>query len=163
MDSDDYEAASASSGEIPPFREASSPVSSLSDSWSDIMATIELNLYDDLAEVEKKQRVTTPVSGIPDSRTESEKKACSTPSVMYGLPSKERETKLKGSDGRSVFKSLTEESEVKAEEVSDPTCNMKDSAVSGPCTVQLSPLPTVSCRITPTGETVLSFQWESSK
>ena len=94
-DSDDYEAASTSSGEIPPFREASSPVSSLSDSWSDILATIELNLYDDLAEVEKQQRVTTPASG--------------------------------------------------------------------PCTVQLSPLPTVSCRITPTGETVLSFQWESSK
>ena len=78
-------------------------------------------------------------------------------------PSKEGETRLKGSDGRSVFNSLAEESEVNAEEVSDPTCNIEDSAASGPCTVQLSPLPTVSCRITPTGETVLSFQWESSK
>ena len=151
-DSDDYEAASASSGEIPPFREASSPVSSLSDSWSDIMATIELNLYDDLAEVEKKQRVSTPVTGIPDSRIESEREAYLTPSAMYGPLSEEEETKLKGSDGRSVFNSLADESEVKAEEVSDPTCNIKDLAVSRPCTVQLSPLPTVSCRITPTGE-----------
>ena len=162
-DSDDYEAASTSSGEIPPFREASSPVSSLSDSWSDIMATIELNLYDDLAEVEKKQRVSTPVTGIPDSRIESEREAYLTPSAMCGPLSEEEETKLKGSDGRSVFNSLADESEVKAEEVSDPTCNIKDLAVSRPCTVQLSPLPTVSCRITPTGETVLSFQWESSK
>ena len=37
---------------------------------------------------------------------------------------------------------------------------MKDSADSKTLMVKLSPFPTVSCKITPTGETILSFQWE---
>ena len=91
---------------------------------------------------------------------ESEGEACSAPSARAGPPPKKEEANPKGGDDFSVFNSLAQESENTAEEVSDPTCNMKDSADSKTLMVKLSPFPTVSCRITPTGETILSFQWE---
>ena len=78
------------------------------------------------------------------------------------LPKKE-EAKLRGGGDKSVFTSLTKEPDNTAEEVSDLTCNLKDSADSGTLTVKLSPFQTVSCRITPTGETILSFQWGTPK
>ena len=81
---------------------------------------------------------------------------------MERSPPKKKEPNLKGGDGLSVFNSLTRESENKVKEISDPICNMKDSAESEPLTVKLSPFPAVSCRITPTGDTVLSFQWEAN-
>ena len=149
-------------------KRVSSEVSSLSDSWSDIMVMIELNLEEDLAEVEKvkQQEKTKSLSankGIPDSGFESDGKARSAPSVMSGPPPIKEGAKLKGGDDQSVFNSLARESKNTAEEVGDPTCNIKDSADSESSTVRLSPFPTVSCRITPTGETILSFQWGTPK
>ena len=146
-------------------KRVSSEVSSLSDPWSDIMVMIELNLEEDLAEVEKvkqqeKIKSLSATKGIPDSGLESEEKACSAPSAMSGPPPIKEGAKLKGGDDQSVFNSLARESKNTAEEVGDPTCNIVDSADSEPFTVRLSPFPTVSCRITPTGETILSFQWE---
>ena len=79
---------------------------------------------------------------------------------MSGPPPIKEGAKLKGGDDQRVFNSLARESKNTAEEVGDPTCNIVDSADSEPFTVRLSPFPTVSCRITPTGETILSFQWE---
>ena len=110
-----------------------SPVSSISDSWSDKMAMIELNLEEDLVEVEKtkqqkKIKSLSTTKGITDSGLESEEEVCSTPSAMKGPPPKKEEAKLKGGDDQSMFTSLTKEPENTAEEVSDPTYNIKDSA-----------------------------------
>ena len=44
-------------------------------------------------------------------------------------------------------------------EVGDSTCNRRVSANAAKYTVRLPPYPTVSCRITPTGDTLLNFQW----
>ena len=147
-------------------KRVSSPVSSLSGSWSDIIGLFDLECEEDLAEVEPQEKekplgkVTNEKQGILDSGMESEGEACSAPSARAGPPPKKEEANPKGGDDQSVFTSLTKELKNTAEEVSDPTCNIEDSADSDHLTVKLSPFPTVSCRITPTGETILSFQWE---
>ena len=79
---------------------------------------------------------------------------------MKGPPSKEEEADLQGGGG--VFTPLATESKITAEEVSDPTFNMKDSADSESLTVRLSPFPAVSCRTTLNGEIILSFHWEAN-
>ena len=139
-----------------------SHVNSLSDSWSDIMAMIALNLNEDLAKVEEvkqkeKFKSLSVTKGIPDSGLESEGEACSAPSVMVGPPPMKKEAKLRCGDDQIVFTSLTKESNNSAEEVSDTTCNLEDSADPGSLTVKLSPFPNVGCRITLTGDTILSF------
>ena len=65
------------------------PVSSLSDSWSEIMADIELNLDKDLARIdragqEERSRFFSETRGVPDSGLESEGEACSAPSAKEG-------------------------------------------------------------------------------
>ena len=82
---------------------------------------------------------------------------------MAGPNPKKEEAKLKGGDDQSVFTSLAKESKNISEEVSDRTSNWEDSADSEVLTVWWPPFPTVSCRITPTGETILSFQWGTNK
>ena len=79
-------------------KRVNSPVSSLSDSWSDIMAEIELNLDEDLNRIdragqEEKNRFLGVTKGVPDSGLESEGEACSAPSAMAGpLQRKRRPT-----------------------------------------------------------------------
>ena len=166
-DSDDYEEEDYSFQPKLLVRKANSPVNSLSGSWSDILAGIELNIEEDLAEVEEekqsKLKLPSNTQGIPDSDLESEQEACSAPSAMDGPPPIKEEAELQGGDDKSVFNPLAEESKNTAEEVSDPTCNQEDSAKAEPFTVQLSPIPTLSCKITPTGATILSFQWDANK
>ena len=138
---------------------------SLSDSWSDSMGIVELHCDENIDEVEfvENLKLTEKViHGITDSGLESEGEACSAPPAKIGPPPKE-EAKPQGGGAQSVFNSLTAESENSAEEVSNPTCNKKDPANTESLTVRLCPFPTVSCRITPTGETILSFQWETNK
>ena len=66
-----------------------------------------------------------------------------------------------GGDETSVFPHLAPEPERLAMEVEDPTCNSQVPADTVGHIVRLPPYPTVSCRITPTGETLLSFQWKN--
>ncbi|MCG8621583.1 MAG: hypothetical protein MJE68_06225, partial [Proteobacteria bacterium] len=81
--------------------------------------------------------------------------------VVYTLPRvTEICTNPEGGES-SVLANLIEESDGQAAEAPAFPCNPKvtipvTSSVSG-----LSPLPTVSCRVTPTGETLFSLQWES--
>ena len=71
------------------------------------------------------------------------------------------ELQKQGGDETSVFTHLAPEPERVAMEAEVPTCNSKLSAEAVGYTVRLPPYPTVSCRITPTGETLLSFQWNN--
>ena len=66
-----------------------------------------------------------------------------------------------GGDETSVFPYLALEPERVAMEVEGPPCNSQVLADTVEHIVRLPPYPTVSCRITPTGETLLSFQWKN--
>ena len=66
-----------------------------------------------------------------------------------------------GGDETSVFPYLAREPERVAMEVEGPTCNSQVPADTVGHIVRLPSYPTVSYRITPTGETLLSFQWNS--
>lgn len=63
-------------------------------------------------------------------------------------------------DEQSVFANLASQLEGLAAEAETSSCNLKVIAPPAQSSVRLPPCPSVSCRITPTGETVLSLQWE---
>ena len=47
-----------------------------------------------------------------------------------------------------------------AKEATSPTCNSKELAPSVTHTVRLPSFPTVSCRVTPSGDATPNLQWE---
>ena len=170
-DSDDYEEEESppkvkqSKGLLACSEVLSDDEDSLSDSWIALAMTEVDKAEEDYDQWVKRTKVlveasnSTALKGIPDSGCESEE-ACSAPSARNGPPPDgKEEAKPKGGDELSVFANLALESEGTAEEDGNPTCNLKDSDETEPLTVPLSPFPAVSCRITPTGETILSFQW----
>ena len=97
-----------------------------------------------------------PLKG-PDGQEDS------TPTAQVGLPlpvGTEESSPIDG-DKTSVFANLAEESEGLAVEAETPPCNPEESAQAVSPTVRPFPLPSVSCKITPTGEATFSLQWGS--
>ena len=105
----------------------------------------------------------TALKGIPGPLEEPDGQEDSAPAAMmvYPLPRLVEEYTLKGGDEKSVFANLAEESDGSAAEVGIPTCNSKEEAPAASTPAGLPSFPSVSCKITPTGETVFSLQWDN--
>ena len=89
-------------------------------------------------------------------------KACVTPFAKDLLPPPRIMEELQQSqqgDEISVFTNLVVP-EGLAKEATSPTCNPKELAPSVTHTVRLPSYPTVSCRVTPSGDATLNLQWE---
>ena len=99
------------------------------------------------------QSESTALKGIPGPLEEPDGQEDSTPAAPQGLFLLEEveEPSLKDDDEQSVFADLAQRLDESAAEVIVP------AALSS---VRLPPFPAVSCKITPTGETIFSLQWE---
>ena len=135
------------------------------DSWLEHLEYPEPTWEEEIARVEEQIRNSpcTALKGIPDSMQEPDKEEPSPPIAKSRIPPPRimEELQKQGCDETSVFTHLAPEPERVAMEAEAPTCNSKVPAEAVGYTVRLSPYPTVSCRITPTGETLLSFQWNN--
>ena len=133
------------------------------DSWLEAMQISELTWEQDIERVEAqiKNDSSTALKGIPGSLGEPTKRHCSTPSVGRELPNPKimEQFSEQGGDESNVFSTLAPEPEGVAEEPEQSTCNSQVSAKTVSYAVRLPPYLSVSCRITPTGETILNFQW----
>ena len=119
-------------------------------------------------EVEKVKKTiaksgSTALKGIPGPLGEPDGQEDSTPAAMmvYPLPRLVEECTPQGGDEQSVFANLAEESDGLAAEVGIPTWNSKVEAQAALTPAGLPSFPSVSCKITPTGETVFSLQWDN--
>ena len=103
----------------------------------------------------------TALKGIPGPLDVPDEKEDSTPAaqVVYPLPRIAEVYNPLDGDDLSVFASLTEGSAGLAAEDQPSPCNKELAASTAPSAVELPPHPTVSCRITPTGEASFSLQW----
>ena len=110
-----------------------------------------------------KNGTSTYLKGIPFPIQEPDKDESSSPIAQCEVPPPRimEGVQRQGGDETSVFPHLAPEPESGAMEVEGPTCNSQVPADTVGHIVRLPPYPTVSCRITPTGETLLSFQWNN--
>ena len=104
----------------------------------------------------------TALQGIPGPLEEPDGQEDLVPAarMVYLLPRPVEECTPQGGDEKSVFANLAEESDGLAAEMSIPTCNSKVEAQAALPPAGLPSFPSVSCKITPTGETVFSLQWD---
>jgi len=70
-----------------------------------------------------------------------------------------KELSIKEGGETSVFTNLAEKSEGMVAEADASACNLKVLAQTVE-SVRLPPHPSVSCRITPTGDAILNLQWK---
>ena len=104
----------------------------------------------------------TALKGIPGPLEEPDGQEDSIPAAQVVHPLARVVEMCPGKDGdeSSVFANLTEELDGPAAEAQTSPCNSKVIAQTNPSTVRLPPFPTVSCKITPTGDTIFSLQWD---
>ena len=104
----------------------------------------------------------TALKGIPGPLEEPDGQEDSIPAaqVVHPLPRVVEMYPGKDGDESSVFANLTKELDGPAAEAQTSPCNSKVTAQTNPSTVRLPPFPTVSCKITPTGDTSFSLQWD---
>ena len=104
----------------------------------------------------------TALKGIPGPLKEPNGQEDSIPAaqVVHPLPRVVEMCPGKDGDESSVFANLTKELDGPAAEAQTSPCNSKVIAQTNPSTVRLPPFPTVSCKITPTGDTIFSLQWD---
>ena len=97
--------------------------------------------------------------GITDQETGSDVNGNSTPATKVNcvLPRRAEQFQNNGGGETSVFTNLAVESEGLAAEAEFPACNLKVPAPSVDYIVELPPCPTVSCRITPEGDTTFNL------
>ena len=109
-----------------------------------------------------KKSGSTALKGIPGPLEEPDGQEDSVPAaqVVYPLPRIAEVCPGKDGDELSVFANLTEELDGSATEAQTSPCNTKGVAQLVSPTVRPSPLPTVSCKVTPTGEVTFSLQWD---
>ena len=98
----------------------------------------------------------TALKGVPPRIAEAYQE-----SPVAGDPQEEEPCPSGNGDGPNVFEPLAPRSESVVGD-SDNLCKCNSTGVAEH-TVQLVPNSTVSCRITPTGEAFLHFQWSPSK
>ena len=104
----------------------------------------------------------TALKGIPGPLEEPDGQEDSIPAaqVVHPLPRVVEMCPDKDGDESSVFANLTRELDGPVAEAQTSPCNSKVIAQTNPSTVRLPPFPTVSCKITPTGDTSFSLQWD---
>ena len=104
----------------------------------------------------------TALKGIPGPLEEPDGQEDSIPAaqVVHPLPRVVEMCPGKDGDESSGFANLTKELDGPAAEAQASPCNSKVIAQTNPSTVRLPPFPTVSCKITPTGDTIFSLQWD---
>ena len=117
-----------------------------------------------IREVERQiaQSSSTALKGIPGPLEEPDGQEDLTPAAPKDLPLPEEVEKplVKNDDEQSVFASLAQRLDESAAEAESFPCNSKVIVQTALSSVRLPPFPAVSCKITPTGETVFSLQWE---
>ena len=108
------------------------------------------------------QSSNTALKEIPGPLEEPDGQEDLTPAAPKGLflPKEVEEPSVTEDDEQSVFASLAQRLDESAAEAESPPCNSKVIAPPALSSVRLPPFPIVSCRITPTGETIFSLQWE---
>ena len=104
----------------------------------------------------------TALKGIPGPLKEPDGQEDSIPAAQVVHPLPRVVEMCPGNDGDelSVFVNLTKELDGAAAEAQTSPCNSKVIAQTNPSTVRLPPFPTVSCKITPTGDAIFSLQWD---
>ena len=112
-------------------------------------------------ELNDLSKVKPASEGISDKEVGSDVNGNSTPAAKVNcvLPRIAEQSQDNGGGETSVFANLAVESEGLAAEAELPACNTKVPAPPVDCTVKLPPYPTVSCRITPDGDTTFNLQW----
>ena len=117
-----------------------------------------------IREVERQiaQSSNTALKGIPGPLEEPDGQEDLTPAAPKGLslPEEVEEPSVTEDDEQSVLVNLAQRLDESAAEAESLPCNSKVIAPAALSSVRLPPFPTVSCRITPTGETIFSLQWE---
>ena len=114
------------------------------------------------AERQMVQSDSTALKGIPGPLEEPDGKEDLTPAAPKGLllPEEVEKPSVKDDDEQSVFASLAQRLDESAVEAGSSSCNSKVIAQAALSSVRQPPFPAVSCKITPTGETIFSLQWE---
>ena len=160
-DSDDYEEEDYCIGNL--FEESQSKQVAKSSSLSSADSWLELAMEEE-SEESVMERVEAQIASSPSTAL---KRVLPRIAEVYqdppivGAPSEEEPCPIGSGDGPSVFEPLAPKPE---SSVGDPDslCKCNSTGVAEH-TVQLVPNSTVSCRITPTGEAFLHFQWSSPK
>ena len=98
----------------------------------------------------------TALKGVPPRIAEAYQE-----SPVVGAPQEEEPCPIGNGDDPHVFEPLAPKSELVVEDP-DSLCKCNSTGLAEH-TIQLVPNSTVSCRITPTGEAFLHFQWSPSK
>ena len=142
------------------------PVTSSPNNMDVLLDKIEVPQLTWDEEVEKLERKLsgtkcTALQGIPGPSVEPDEAASSPTAEVEPPPLEgmEEPTPVRG-DGLSVFENLVGQPEHQVVGVEAPPCNPQVAAPPVLATDRLAPHPTVSCRITPTGETTFSLQWK---
>ena len=114
------------------------------------------------AERQIAQSDSTALKGIPGPLEEPDGKEDLTPAAPKSLPLPEEveEPSVRDDDEQSVFASLAQRLDESAAEAESSPCNSKVIAQAALSSVRLPPFLAVSCKITPTGETIFSLQLE---
>ena len=160
-DSDDYEEDDYCIGNL--FEGSQSKQVAKSSSLSSADSWLELAMEEESeesvmerAEAQIASSSSTALKGVPPRIAEAYQE-----SPVVGAPQEEEPCPIGNGDDPHVFEPLAPKSELV---VGDPDslCKCNSTGVAEH-TVQLVPNSTVSCRITPTGEAFLHFQWSPSK
>ena len=97
--------------------------------------------------------------GIPDLVSDENGNLTPTAQVECPLPKEVQKHSYKGGGDTSVFTNLANDPEGQAAEARLPACKIKVATSPTPQVGKLTPYPFVSCRVTPSGETVFNLQW----
>ena len=83
--------------------------------------------------------------------------------VRYTFPGIEEEEWIRANGGgdKSVFTNLVQKPEGLAAEIESPACTNKKSTSPPPQNGKLIQYPSMSCKVTPEGETLFNLQWIS--
>ena len=133
------------------------------DALLDKMEVCQCTWEDEVKRVEKKLSGVkcTALQGIPGPSEEPDEAASTPTAEVEPLPLEGmKEPPPVGGDESSVFVNLDGQPEHKVVGVEAPPCNPQEASPPVPVTDRLAPHPTVSCRITPTGEATFSLQWK---
>ena len=161
-DSDDYNTEEKDSFEL--LCQLESQITP-STSHSSLDSWLEQIEYPTLPEELNNLSKAKPASkAISDQEIVSDVNGNSTPVAKVNCVLSRRAEQFQNNGGgeTSVFTNLAVESEGLAAEAELPACNIKAPAPSVDYTVKLPPYPTVSCRITPEGDTTFNLQWAST-
>ena len=104
----------------------------------------------------------TALKGIPGPLEEPDGQEDSVPAaqVVYTLPRIAEVCLFVDGDELSVFANLARESDGPAAETQASPCNTEEVAQAASTPARPPSFPAVSCKITSTGETVFSLQWD---